>query len=177
MRLHVDGARLGNAAAALGVPLRAITTNVGADVVSFGGTKEGLMLGEAVVVLEPGLAPALPYLRKQSMQLASKMRYVAAQFEALLEDDTWARHAAHANAMAARLAAALETVDGVTLTQPVQANVVFATLPAAATEALQRDWGFYVWDERTGEVRWMCSWDTRPEDVDAFAAAIAGAVG
>ncbi len=176
MRLHVDGARLGNAAAALGVPLRAITTDAGADVVSFGGTKAGLMLGEAVVVLRPELAPALPYLRKQSMQLASKMRYVAAQFEALLDGDAWARHAAHANAMAARLAAALEPVEGVKLTQPVQANVVFATLPAAATEALQQEWGFYVWDERTGEVRWMCSWDTRPEDVDAFAAAIAAAV-
>jgi threonine aldolase len=176
MLLHIDGARLGNAAAALGVPLRAITTDVGADVISFGGTKAGLMLGEAVVVLKPELAPSLPYLRKQSMQLASKMRYVAAQFEALLEGDTWARHAAHANAMAARLAAAVEQIDGVTVTQRVQANVVFATLPAAATEALQRDWGFYIWDEHTGEVRWMCSWDTRPGDVDAFAAAIAAAV-
>jgi threonine aldolase len=173
MLLHIDGARLGNAAAALGVPLRAITTDVGADVVSFGGTKAGLMLGEAVVVLRPELAPALPYLRKQSMQLASKMRYIAAQFEALLEGDTWARYAGHANAMAARLAAAVAEIDGVTLTQRVQANVVFATLPAAATEALQRDWGFYTWDERTGEVRWMCSWDTRPDDVDAFAEAIA----
>jgi threonine aldolase len=176
MRLHIDGARLGNAAAALGVPLAAITTDIGADAVSFGGTKAGLMLGEAVVILRSELAPALPYLRKQSMQLASKMRYVAAQFEALLEGDVWARNAGHANAMAARLAAALEPLEGVTLTQPVQANVVFATLPKAATEELQRDWGFYVWDERTGEVRWMCSWDTRPEDVDAFAAAIAGAV-
>ena len=173
MLLHIDGARLGNAAAALGVPLRAITTDVGGDVVSFGGTKAGLMLGEAVVVLRPELAPSLPYLRKQSMQLASKMRYIAAQFEALLEGDTWARYAAHANAMAARLAAAVVEIDGVTLTQRVQANVVFATLPAAATEALQRDWGFYTWDERTGEVRWMCSWDTRPDDVDAFADAIA----
>jgi threonine aldolase len=176
MLLHIDGARLGNAAAALGVPVRAITTDVGADVVSFGGTKAGLMLGEAVVVLRPELAPSLPYLRKQSMQLASKMRYIAAQFEALLEGDTWARYAAHANAMAARLAAAVAEIDGVTLTQRVQANVVFATLPAAATEALQRDWGFYTWDERTGEVRWMCAHDTRAEDVDAFAAAIHDAV-
>ena len=106
MRLHVDGARLANAAAALGVPLRAITTDVGADVVSFGGTKAGLMLGEAVVLLGGGLEAALPYLRKQSMQLASKMRYVAAQFEALLTDELWRRAAGHANAMAARLAAA-----------------------------------------------------------------------
>src|SRR5919107_171941 len=120
-------------------------------------------------------AEALPYLRKQSMHLASKMRYVAAQFEALLTDGLWERSAAHANAMAARLAAAVGDLDGVRITQPVQANVVFAILPPGVAEALQRDWGFYTWDEHTGEVRWMCSWDTRPEDVDAFAAAIAAA--
>jgi threonine aldolase len=177
MLLHVDGARLGNAAAALDLPLRAFTTDVGVDAVSFGGTKAGLMLGEAIVLLRPELAPALPYLRKQSMQLASKMRFVAAQFEALLEGELWRRAAAHANAMAARLGEAVSAMPGVELTQAVQANVVFATLAPAATEALQREWGFYTWDERTGEVRWMCSWDTRPEDVDAFAAAIAGAVG
>ena len=176
MRLHIDGARLTNAAAALDVPLRAISTDVGADAVSFGGTKTGLMLGEAVVLLGDGLEPALPYLRKQSMQLASKMRYVAAGFEALLTDGLWRRAAGHANAMAARLAAALEDVDGIRITQRVQANVVFAILPPAATEALQRDWGFYTWDELTGEVRWMCAHDTRAEDVDAFAEAIRDAV-
>jgi threonine aldolase len=177
MRLHVDGARLGNAAAALDLPLRAFTTDVGVDAVSFGGTKAGLMLGEAVVILRPELAPSLPYLRKQSMQLASKMRYVAAQFEALLEDDVWRRGASHANAMARLLGDLITKIDGVTVNQQVQANVVFATLPKAATEALQREWGFYTWDERTGEVRWMCSWDTRREDVDAFAEAVAEAVG
>jgi threonine aldolase len=177
MRLHVDGARLANAAAGLDVPLRAITTDVGVDAVSFGGTKAGLMLGEAVVLLGEDLAPALPYLRKQSMQLASKMRYVAAQFEALLEGELWRRSAAHANAMAARLAAAVRGLDGVTLSRDVQANVVFAVLPPGVAERLQEQWGFYTWDERTGEVRWMCSHDTRPEDVDAFAAAIAAAVG
>jgi threonine aldolase len=176
MRLHIDGARLANAAAALDVALRAITTDVGADVVSFGGTKAGLMLGEAVVLLGEDLAPALPYLRKQSLQLASKMRYVAAQFEALLTDELWRRAAGNANAMAARLAGAVGSLPGVTLTQPVQANVVFAILPPGAAEALQREWGFYTWDERTGEVRWMCSHDTRAEDVDAFAAAVAAAV-
>ena len=172
MRLHVDGARLTNAAAALDVPLRAITTDAGVDAVSFGGTKAGLILGEAVVLLSPGLAPALPYLRKQSMQLASKMRYVAAQFEALLEGDTWRRAARHANAMAARLADGVRDVDGVTITQPVQANAVFAILPPGAAERLQEEWGFLTWDEHTGEVRWMCSHDTRAEDVDAFAAAV-----
>jgi threonine aldolase len=176
MRLHVDGARLANAAAALDVPLRAITTDVGVDVVSFGGTKAGLMLGEAIVLLGDGLEPALPYLRKQSMQLASKMRYLAAQFEALLTDELWRRAAGHANAMAARLAAALEGVEGVRVTQRVQANVVFAVLPPGVAERLQADWGFYTWDEHTGEVRWMCAHDTRPEDVDAFAAAVRDAV-
>jgi threonine aldolase len=172
MLLHVDGARLANAAAALGASLRAITTDVGVDAVSFGGTKAGLLLGEAIVVLQPELAPALPYLRKQSMQLASKMRFIAAQFEALLTDDLWRRAAEHANAMAARLAAAVRDVDGVTITQAVQANAVFAILPPGTAERLQQEWGFYTWDEHTGEVRWMCAWDTRPEDVDAFAAAI-----
>ena len=172
MLLHVDGARLANAAAALGVPLRALATDVGADAVSFGGTKAGLMLGEAVVLLREDLAPSLPYLRKQSMQLASKMRFVAAQFEALLEDELWRRAAAHANAMAARLAAAVGGLEGVTITRAVQANVVFAVLPPGVAERLQREWGFYTWDERSGEVRWMCSHDTRAEDVDAFAEAI-----
>ena len=176
MRLHVDGARLANAAAALDVPLRAITTDVGADVVSFGGTKAGLMLGEAIVVLGDGLEGALPYLRKQSMQLASKMRYVSAQFEALLDGELWRRAAGHANAMAARLAAALEGAEGVRITQRVQANVVFAVLPPGVAERLQAEWGFYTWDEHTGEVRWMCAHDTRAEDVDAFAAAIRDAL-
>ena len=176
MRLHVDGARLANAAAALGVPLKAITTDVGADVVSFGGTKAGLMLGEAVVLLGEGLEGALPYLRKQSMQLASKMRYLAAQFEALLADELWRRAAGHSNAMAVRLAAALEGAAGVRITQPVQANAVFAVLPPGVAERLQAEWGFYTWDEQTGEVRWMCAHDTRPQDVDAFAAAIRDAL-
>jgi threonine aldolase len=176
MRLHVDGARLANAAAALGTSLRAITTDVGADAVSFGGTKAGLMLGEAVVLLRGENAEALPYLRKQSMHLASKMRYVAAQFEALLTDGLWHRSAAHSNAMAARLADAVGRLPGVTITQRVQANVVFAILPPGVAETLQREWGFYTWDEHSGEVRWMCSWDTREEDVDAFAAAVEAAL-
>jgi threonine aldolase len=177
MLLHVDGARLANAAAALGVPLRAIVTDAGVDALSFGGTKSGLMLGEAVVILRPELAGAAPYLRKQSLQLASKGRYLAAQFEALLSGDLWRRAAEHANAMAARLAAAAARVDGVRITQPVQANVVFAILPPGVAERLQEEWAFYTWDERTGEVRWMCSWDTRPEDVDAFAGAVTAACG
>jgi threonine aldolase len=176
MLLHVDGARLANAAAALDVPLRAITTDVGVDAVSFGGTKNGMMLGEAVVFLRSGLGGEVAFLRKQSMQLASKMRFIAAQFEALLTDDLWRRTASHANAMAARLADAVSGIAGVTVTQRVQANAVFAVLPPHATEALQEKWPFYVWDEQTGEVRWMCSWDTTPEDVESFAADVAGAM-
>jgi threonine aldolase len=177
MLLHVDGARLANAAAALDLPLRAITTDVGVDAVSFGGTKNGLMLGEAVVFLRTGLGGEVAFLRKQSMQLASKMRFMAAQFEVLLTGDAWRRPAAHANAMANRLARAVATIEGVSITQRVQANAVFALLPPAVTEALQRRWPFYTWDESTGEVRWMCSWDTTEEDVDAFAEDISAHLG
>jgi threonine aldolase len=173
--LHVDGARLANAAAALDVPLRAITTDVGVDAVSFGGTKNGLLLGEAVVFLRPGLDEGFAYLRKQTLQLASKGRFLGAQFVALLEGDLWRRGAAHANAMAARLAAALVDVPGVQVTQPVQANGVFAVIPRSVTAELQRDWHFYTWNEDSGEVRWMCAWDTTADEVDAFAAAIARA--
>jgi threonine aldolase len=175
MRLHVDGARLANAAAALGTGLGELTAGVGADVVSFGGTKVGLLGAELVVVLDPSLPDAMPYLRKQSMQLASKMRFVSAQLEALLTDELWRRAASHANAMARRLADAV--AGHVQLTQAVEANAVFAILPPEATAELQAEFPFYVWDERTGEVRWMCAWDTAEADVDAFAAAIVRVVG
>jgi threonine aldolase len=168
--LHVDGARLANAAAALGTDLGSITTGVGADLLSFGGTKAGLLAAEAVVFLRPGLGEGFEYVRKQHGQLVSKLRFVSAQLEVLLGTDLWRRSAEHANAMARRLAAGVADVEALRLTQPVQANAVFAVLPREATERLQRDHRFYVWDESTGEVRWMCAWDTRPEDVDAFAA-------
>jgi threonine aldolase len=172
--LHIDGARLSNAAASLGVPLRDVAA--GADILSFGGTKNGLLGAEAVVILNPGLAHDFLYIRKQSMQLASKMRFLAAQFDALLSDDLWLTCAGHANAMAARLASALADVPGLTITRPVETNAVFAALPPAVTESLQRDYPFYVWDEAAGEVRWMCSWDTTEEDVDGFAAAVRSAL-
>jgi threonine aldolase len=174
MLFHIDGSRLANAAVSLNCSLRAITTDVGADVVSLGGTKIGILAGEAVIVLNPELAPALLYLRKQSMQLASKMRFVSAQLLALFEGDLWRRAAGNANLMASRLAAGIG--DALTVTQAVQANAVFAILPPGAAEALQRDFKFYVWDEHTGEVRWMCAWDTTEEDVDAFVEAILGVV-
>jgi threonine aldolase len=170
--LHVDGARLSNAAAALALPLRALSADVGVDILSFGGTKNGLLGAEAVVVLAPGLADGFEYLRKQSLQLASKMRFLAAQFEALLSDELWRRCAENANAMAQRLAAAVQDVPGLRITRPVETNAVFATLPRPAIEALQERFAFYVWDEAADEVRWMCSWDTTGEDVDEFAGAV-----
>ena len=123
------------------------------------------------------LADGFEYLRKQTLQLASKMRFLAAQFDALLADELWLRCAQHANSMAAALAAAVRDFPGLEITRPVQTNAVFATIPRAATEALQREFRFYVWDEHTGEVRWMCSWDTTQDDVDSFADAISGALG
>jgi threonine aldolase len=172
MRVHMDGARVSNAAASLGVPLRAFTTDVGVDVLSYGGTKNGLLLGEVVVVLDPDAAPGVDYVRKSSMQLASKMRFVSAQFDALLGTDLWLTSASHANAMARRLEEAVRDIDGVVVQRPVQANAVFAVLPKAVTARLQKRFKFYTWDEATGEVRWMTTFDTTEQDVDAFAAAI-----
>jgi threonine aldolase len=172
MLLHMDGARLSNAAATLGLPFSAITTDVGVDVLSFGGTKNGLLGAEAVVFLNQQLSRGFEYLRKQTLQLASKMRFLSAQFDALLSDDLWLRCATQANSMAAQLAKAVDDLPPLTITRPVQTNAVFATIPAAATEELQAEFPFYVWDERIGEVRWMCSWDTTEDDVDEFVAAI-----
>jgi threonine aldolase len=173
--LHVDGARLANAAAGLGGGLGAITAEAGVDILSLGGTKNGMALGEAVVFLDPALAEGARYLRKQTLQLASKGRFLAAQFVAMFEGDLWLRNARHANEMAARLAALLSGIPAVTITQAVQANGVFAVIPASAAEAVRATWPFYTWNENTGEVRLMCSWDTTKEDVDAFARAIADA--
>jgi len=170
MLLHVDGARICNAAVALDLPLAAITTQVGVDVLSFGGTKNGLVGAEAVVFLRAGLGEDFLYLRKQGMQLASKQRFLSAQLVALLEGDLWRENASHANRMAQRLAAAIAKTPGLEIAQPVQANSVFARIPKAAILALQERYRFLVWDERQGLVRWMCSWRTPAEDVDAFAA-------
>ncbi len=177
--LHVDGARLANAAASLDLPLAAITADAGVDVVSFGGTKNGALAGEAVIFLKDGLAPDYPFVRKQSMQLASKMRFISAQLAALLTGDLWRETASHANAMATRLADAIGEIDGVELAHPVEANGVFASLPEAVIEPLSHDADgghrFYVWDPATRVCRFMCSWDTTPDDVDAFAAELRAA--
>jgi threonine aldolase len=172
--VHVDGARLANAAAALGVGLAEVVAGV--DLVSFGATKNGGLGAEAVVVLNPSLEAGMLHLRKQTLQLASKMRYLAAQFEALLADRLWLVNATHANAMASRLAGLVGEIDGVVVSRPPAVNAVFATLPATARRRLLEDFDFYAWDETTGEVRWMCSWDTTEADVDEFAAAVRSAV-
>ena len=170
--LHLDGSRLANAAAALDVELRELTTDVGVDILSLGGTKGGAMIAEAVVVLDPERVAGTTYLRKQSMQLASKMRFVSAQLLALFEGDLWRRNAGHANAMARRLADAVADIDGVRLVTDVEANAVFPILPRAVSERLMERFRFYFWDETIGQVRWMCAWDTTESDVDAFVAAL-----
>ena len=178
MHLHMDGARIANAAAALDQPLRAFTRDAGVDVLSFGGTKNGAMLGEAIVVLAPEASSGLIYGRKYNMQLASKMRFVSAQLIALLEGNLWLRNARHSNAMAARLRAGIEeglaggSIRGVEFTQPTQVNGVFATLPEGIADRLREKFRFYDWDETRREVRWMCSFDTQESDVDSFIAEI-----
>ena len=172
MKLHMDGARLANAAAHLGVPLRAFTRDAGVDILSFGGTKNGLLFGEVVVALNPEAAHGLVYLRKMNMQLASKMRFMSAQFIALLEGELWLRSASHANAMASRLRAGVEAIPGVELTQKTESNGVFAVLPAGVADRLRKSFRFYDWNEAAREVRWMCSFDTTEDDVDSFIAAI-----
>jgi threonine aldolase len=170
LRLYIDGARLANAAAHLGCSLADLATQ--ADVLSFGGTKNGALGAEAVIVMRQGLADSAPFLRKQQMQLFSKMRYLAVQFLALLEDGLWLRNASHANAMASRLAAGVSDVPGVRLWQPVQSNMVFASMPPALIERLQRDWQFYTWDQAEHAVRWLTSFATTGAEVDKFAASI-----
>jgi threonine aldolase len=173
--LHVDGARLFNAAVALGTELRGVTTDCGVDVLTLGGTKNGLLGAEAVVFLRPGLGERYEFVRKQGAQLASKMRFVSAQLLSLLEDGLWRETAGHANGMARRLAAGIETIPGVELAYPAQANAVFATLAKPVTERLLEHYRFYTWDEDAGVVRWMCSWQTSAADVDAFLDAIRAA--
>lgn len=175
--VHVDGARIANAAAALGMHPKAITKDVGVDVLSFGGTKNGLMLGEAICFFDPRLAlEPMPFARKQAMQLASKMRYIAAQFEALLTNDRWLVHASHANAMAQRLLEGVRRISGVKVTRPVRANAIFAVMDRAAIARVQERFFFYIFDESLPEVRWMTHWATTAADVDEFVAAVADAI-
>jgi threonine aldolase len=177
LRVYLDGARLSNAAAYLGCTLAELASVT--DVLSFGGTKNGAMGVEAVIAMRPEYRSSAPYLRKQFLQVSSKMRFLAAQFDALLEGDLWLANARHANAMAQRLAAGLTDIPGVELVQPVESDAVFARLHARHIAELQRDWTFHVWDEASSVVRWMTAFDTLESDVDAFlrdiSAAAAGA--
>lgn len=166
--LHMDGSRISNAAVSLNKDFRSFTRDAGVDVLSFGGTKNGMMFGEAVVIFNPELAKDTYYLRKQGMQLHSKMRFISAQFEGLLSHDLWKRNAAHSNAMAKRLAQGLQRIPQIKITQSVDANGVFAILPKAITPELQQEIFFYVWNEQTNEVRLMCSFDTKEEEIDRF---------
>lgn len=174
--LHLDGARLSNAAVALGKNFKEFTTDAGVDVVSFGGTKNGLINGEAVLYLNPELGDKVKHLRKSLMQLNSKMRYTAAQLLTLLTDDLWHKSATQANNMAQLLATEVSGIPGVEITQPVQVNAVFATVPKSVIDKVPTEFPFYVWNEQTNEVRWMCAWDTTEADVKNFVAAIKRAI-
>ncbi len=166
--LHMDGARIANAVASLNVDIRKITKEVGVDILSFGGTKNGMMGGEAVVIFEKKLSANFPFIRKQGMQLSSKMRFISAQFETLLTDDLWLQNAKHANEMAKVLAERLKKISQVTLTQSVEANAVFAIIPQQYIARLQEKYFFYVWNKAKSEVRLMASFDTQPEDIENF---------
>jgi len=168
MLLHMDGARISNAAVALGLPFKAFTTDAGVDILSFGGTKNGLMFGEAICFLKPGLSDDFKYLRKQSMQLASKMRYLSAQYIAFFSNDLWKRCASHSNAMARLLYNKVKDIKGITITQKVEANGIFVIMPSLVAEKLRKVYFFYPWDEMRSEYRWMTSWDTTEEDINGF---------
>jgi len=170
--LHVDGARIANAAISLNASFKEITAEAGVDVLSFGGAKNGMMYGEAVVFFDKKLAADFKYIRKQGMHLPSKMRFISAQFETLLGTDLWRRSAAHANRMARLLASELEKIPGVKLTQPVEANGVFAEIPEKFVPALQKKYFFYVWNEETSECRFMASFDTTEADIRDFVALV-----
>jgi threonine aldolase len=176
MFLHMDGARIANAAAGLGQTLRQATRDLGVDVLSFGGTKNGIMGGEAVVFFNPSQGSDFLYLRKQGMQLASKMRFIAAQFETLLTNDLWRRSAEHANRMAKVLEAEVRKIPHVRVVWKVEANGVFAQIPRHAIATIKERYFFYPWIEEEGIVRWMCSFDTTEEDVREFADFVAEAV-
>jgi threonine aldolase len=172
MTVHLDGSRLWNAAAALGVPFREFTTDAGVDILSLGATKNGALAAEAIVVLNPENIDGIVYLRKTAMQLASKMRFLSAQILALFDDGLGLRSAAHANAMAARLRAAIEGTPGLGFSQATEANAIFAVLPNDVADRLRARYRFYDWDRAAGQVRWMTAFDTTEADIDAFAAAI-----
>ena len=172
--LHMDGARISNAAVSLGRGFKDFTADAGVDILSFGGTKNGMMYGEAVVFFNKALASDFKYRRKQGMQLASKMRFISAQFLAFLKNDLWERNAEHSNKMAELLEQEVKKIPGIQITQKVEANGVFAILPRELIPELQEEYFFYIWDEERGEVRWMTSFDTTVEDIMGFVELLRG---
>jgi threonine aldolase len=168
MFVHLDGARISNAVASLGVSLKAATVDCGVDIMSFGGTKNGLMIGEAVLIFNDELKANAPYFHKQTAQLFSKNRFIATQFTALLTNDLWLRMANHSNRMAQILSAKVKLIQGLKVTQKVDANAVFAIIPVHTIEPLRAKYPFYEWDAATHEQRWMCSFDTTEEEVNEF---------
>lgn len=172
MLLHMDGARIANAAVSLNLDFREFTKDCGVDVLSFGGTKNGMMMGEAVLFFNPELATQTKYLRKQSMQLYSKMRFVGAQFTAYFENDLWKETASHANKMAKMLEAEVKQIPEIKITQPVEANGIFAIVPSGIIKPLQEQFFFYIWNEQNSEVRWMTSFDTTENEIHEFTALI-----
>lgn len=166
--LHIDGARLANAAVSLNLPFKAFTADAGVDILSFGGTKNGLMAAESVIFFNNEYAVNFKYIRKQGMQLTSKMRFVAAQFIAYLENGLWERNATRANQMAQYLLKKVSEIKEIKITQKVDANGVFAIIPKSLIEKLREEFFFYTWNEETGEVRWMSSFDTEQDDIDRF---------
>ncbi len=168
MLLHMDGARLANAAVSLGLPFKAFTADAGVDILSFGGTKNGLLTAESIVYFKPELTEGFKYIRKQGMQLASKMRYMSAQFIAYLENDLWKRNASHANKMAQHLYNQIKDIKEIEVTQKVEANGIFVRIPKKIIEPLKEKFFFYNWNLETGEVRWMCSFDTTEQEINSF---------
>jgi threonine aldolase len=166
----MDGARIANAAVSLDIPFKAFTTEAGVDILSFGGTKNGMMYGEAVCFLKPGISVDFKYIRKQGMQLASKMRFISAQYIAYFKNELWRRNADHSNSMALILAEKLKNLEKIKITQPVQSNGVFAIIPKAVAEKVSEVFFFYPWNENISEYRLMTSWDTTEEDIDNLVA-------
>ena len=166
--VHMDGARLANAAISLDLPFKAFTTDAGIDILSFGGTKNGMMFGETICFLRPGLSENFKYIRKQGMQLASKMRFISAQYIAYFRQDLWKKCASHANLMAAMLVEKLKQFPELTITQKVQSNGIFVIIPSDVAERVRNSYFFYPWDESISEYRLMTSWDTDPEDIERF---------
>ncbi len=166
--LHMDGARISNAAVSLNKPFRAFTTDAGVDVLSFGGTKNGMMFGEAICFLKPGLSADFKYMRKQGMQLASKMRFISAQYLAYFRNDLWKACASHSNSMANLLADHLKNIPEIRITQKVESNGIFVIMPDEIAKKMQQHYFFYPWNEKTSEYRLMTSWDTQKEDIEGF---------